>query len=110
MKKRSEIEEKYKWDLSKYFSSDDEFKKEFEYLKSQIKSLDSYHGKLKNEENVLECLKKDEELSKRFEILYVYASLRTHEDMANPFYQERLTQVETVLNEFLRHTLLLKLK
>ncbi len=100
MKKRSEIEEKFKWDLSGYFKSDEDFVKEFEYLKSQTNSLEIFRNKLKDEKIILDCLKKQEELSKRLEILYVYASLRTREDAANPFYQERLTQVDSILNEF----------
>ncbi len=100
MKKRNEIEEKYKWDLKEYYNSDDDFKVEFEYLKSQIHSLDKFRGKLRDEKTILECLTLDEQLNKRFEVLYVYASLRTREDATNSFYQERLTQVEAVLNEF----------
>lgn len=100
MKKRSEIEEKFKWDLGGYFKSDEDFKTEFEFLKSKIHSLDRFKGKLKEEKTVLECLKQEDELSVKFEVLYVYASLKTREDATNSFYQERLTQVDSVLNEF----------
>ncbi|MDD4110807.1 MAG: oligoendopeptidase F [Clostridia bacterium] len=100
MKKRSEIEEKYKWDLSGYFKSDEDFKKEFDNLKLQTHKLDSFRGKLNNEKIILECLKKQEELELRFEVLYVYASLKTREDATNSFYQERLTQVSSIINDF----------
>lgn len=100
MKKRSEIEEKYKWDLSGYFKSDDDFKKEFNDLKKLTHSLDIFRGKLNNEKIIIECLKEEEKLSIRFEVLYVYASLKTREDASNAFYQERLTQVGSVRNDF----------
>lgn len=100
MKKRSEIEEKYKWDLSGYFKSDDDFKKEFDALKKLTHSLDIFRGKLNNEKTILECLKEEEKLSIRFEILGVYASLKTREDASNAFYQERLTQVGSIVSEF----------
>lgn len=99
MKKRSEIDEQFKWDLSGYFKTDDNFKKELDFLKTQVKALSSFKGKLNNEKNILDCLKKDEELSKRLEVLFVYASLKTREDAGNSFYQERLTQVNSLLNE-----------
>ena len=40
MKERKEINEKYKWDLSDYCSNDEEFIKELNYLKTEIKMTD----------------------------------------------------------------------
>lgn len=104
MKKRSEIEEKFKWDLSGYFKNDDEFLKEFEFLKSQINFLDSYKGKLNNEKTILECLRKSDEIDRRLEVLYVYATLKTREDAANSFYQERANQVGWLLGQISTQT------
>ena len=104
MKKRSEIEEKFKWDLSGYFKNDDEFKKEFDDLKSQVHFLDEYKGKLNNEKTILECLRKSEAFDQRLEVLYVYATLKTREDAANSFYQERATQVGSLLSQISTQT------
>ena len=104
MKKRSEIEEKFKWDLSGYFKNDDEFKKEFDDLKSQIYFLDEFKGKLNNEKTILECLRKSEAFDQRLEVLYVYATLKTREDAANSFYQERATQVGSLLSQISTQT------
>lgn len=100
MKKRSEIEEKDKWDLSGYFKDDAEFLNEFNYLKTQTDFLAGYRGKLKDEKTILECLEKDQEISKRLEVLYVYAVLKTREDAGNSLYQERQTQVGTLVSQF----------
>ena len=100
MKKRSEIEEKDKWDLSGYFKDDAEFLNEFNYLKTQTDFLAGYRGKLKDEKTILECLEKDQEMSKRLEVLYVYAVLKTREDAGNSLYQERQTQVGTLVSQF----------
>ena len=100
MKKRSEIEEQFKWDLSGYFKSDEDFKKEFDFLKTKVTSLNKYKGKLNNEKTILQCLTENEELEKRFEVLYVYASLKTREDASNSFYQERITQTGSLINQF----------
>ena len=100
MKARSEIDEKDKWDLSGYFKDDAEFLNEFNYLKTQTDFLASYRGKLKDEKTILECLQKDQEMSKRLEVLYVYAVLKTREDAGNSLYQERQTQVGTLISQF----------
>lgn len=100
MKKRSEIEEKYKWDLSSYFKNDDEFFAEYLYLKENVNCLLKYKGKLSDEKVLLECLKEDEKYSLRLEILFVYASLKTREDATNSFYRERSTQVESLATKY----------
>ncbi len=100
MKARSEIEEKDKWDLSGYFKDDAEFLNEFNYLKTQTDFLAGYRGKLKDEKTILECLEKDQEMSKRLEVLYVYAVLKTREDAGNSLYMERQTQVGTLVSQF----------
>ncbi len=100
MKKRSEIEEKDKWDLSGYFKDDAEFLNEFNYLKTQTDFLAGYRGKLKDEKTILECLERDQEISKRLEVLYVYTVLKTREDAGNSLYQERQTQVGTLISQF----------
>src|SRR5690554_5222510 len=100
VKNRSEIEEKYKWDLTGYFKSDEDFKKEFDFLKSKVNSLQKFRGKLNNDKTIIECLSQEEKLNKRFEVLYVYIALKTREDVANHFYQERITQVDSVVNDF----------
>ena len=104
MKKRSEIEEKYKWDLSGYFKNEDEFQKEFENLKSKLNSYDIFRGKLNNEKTILECLKFDEQISKRLEILCSYANLRACEDTGNSESQERLNQVTSLATAFSANT------
>ena len=100
MKSRSEIEDKDKWDLSGYFKDDAEFLNEFNYLKTQTDFLAGYRGKLKDEKTILECLERDQEISKRLEVLYVYAVLKTREDAGNSLYQERQTQVGTLVSQF----------
>ena len=48
----------------------------------------------------MKCLNEYEEVNKRAEIAYVYINLRTREDVSNSFYQERLTKIGMILNEF----------
>ena len=104
MKKRSEIEEQYKWDLSGYFNGENEFNKEFAFLKSKLNAFEVFRGKLTNEKNILECLELDEKLSKRLEVLCVYASLKLSEDAGDSKNQERLNQVSSLMTEFSANT------
>lgn len=100
MKRRGEIEEKFKWDLTGYFKDDDAFYREYEDLKTHVNDFEKYKGKLSDEKTMLECLKLEENISLRLEILYVYASLKTREDATNSFYRERLTLVDTLASKF----------
>lgn len=80
VKQRSQIEEKYKWDLTPMFASDEKWQEEFDALSAKIPLLDKYAGRLDCEENILACLKLSDELSASYGELYVYAYQRRDED------------------------------
>ena len=49
--KREEIEEKYKWDLSKMYKNKEEFQKDFQEVKQSLPEIEKYKGKfLENSE------------------------------------------------------------
>ncbi len=97
MKKRSEIEEKFKWDLTDYFKDDNAWQQEFNQIKPLYKKLQEYEGKLFDDNVFLECLKLESQISERVGRLYVYIALKVKEDGKNSFYQER----ENLLNKYL---------
>lgn len=80
VKLRNQIEDKYKWDLSPMFASDEKWQEEFDALSAKLPMLDEYAGKLDCEENILACLKLSDELSASYGELYVYAYQRRDED------------------------------
>lgn len=80
VKQRSQIEEKYKWDLTPMFASDEKWQGEFDALSAKLPRLDEYAGRLDCEENILACLKLSDELSASYGELYVYAYQRRDED------------------------------
>ncbi len=61
MKLRSEIEDKYKWDLSSYIKNEKDIENTFKIMKNLIKILPSYSGKLNNKEILLERFTKYEQ-------------------------------------------------
>ena len=58
MKKRSQIEEKYKWDLSSYISSDEEIEKIFKIMEKMPEKYAKYDGNLNKREYLIEYLTK----------------------------------------------------
>lgn len=93
--KREEIQERYKWDLDKIYSSDDDFEKDFTELKSILPSILNYSLKISNSSNeLLECLRLKDEINKKLEKLYVYSHMKRDEDNSNVKYQALAQRVE----------------
>lgn len=99
MKKRCEIEEKYKWDLTEYFKSDDAWQNEFEMIKPLYSRLAGFEGKLVSDASLLECLNLQKEVGERVGRLYVYISLKVKEDGKNDFYQNRINKLNKYLSD-----------
>lgn len=97
MKTRNEVETQYKWDLSDYFRTDEDWDLEFENIKPLLGKLTTYEGKLHDDETLLECLDLDDEVGIRIGKLAVYISLKCKEDGKNNFYQNK----SNLLNKYL---------
>ena len=79
MKERCEIEEKYKWDLTRFFADNKAF---FDYLDGLSKEIDkvkTYEGKLSNDDVLFEYLEYQTDLMRKVE-KGCYAFLRQCED------------------------------
>lgn len=99
MKKRENIEEKYKWDFSDYFKDDEAWKKEYAAYSNEIKGITYFDGKLNNKKNILEMFKTLENLSIKLEALYIYASCVRDTDVTNTKSMARLNKVTAKLTE-----------
>lgn len=88
MKKRSQIEEKYKWRLEDIYASEDELLRDIETLKSYEDKFKSYRGKLKKPNKCLEFFLLQTECSKLSDKIYSYVGLRQTEDLENAKYIE----------------------
>jgi len=110
---REEIEEKYKWNLSDIYNSDEEWEKDFKWVSNRIPEYSNYIGTLsKDTESLYKCLKFDEETGKKLERLHLYSMLSHDGDMNVTKYQgmdDRVkslyTQVATA-NSFIRPELM----
>ena len=98
-KTRDEIDEKYKWDLRKIYISEDEWLKDYEYVKANGDKYLEFKGKLNNADTIYEYLMFDEEFSKKADAVYMYAALKFDEDTSNSKYQELKGKIEKVLTD-----------
>lgn len=80
LKERSEIEEKYKWDLSSLFVSDEAWEKAYEEIDAQIEKTAAFAGKLNNAETIRRYFDTEMEMSRKLDNLQAYVSLRRSED------------------------------
>lgn len=80
-KSRDEIPEKYTWNFSDLYTSDDEWRKEVETFKSLAEKIDSYKGTLtKSSSSLLKAMEFNSDLMKRAGKLYTYASMKSDID------------------------------
>lgn len=99
MKKRKDIDQKYKWNLSAYYKDDDAWQKEFEGYSKKIEKLSSFNGKLIEKQSILSCLNLLEELDLLAEPLYIYAHCLKDLDVTSSKSQERMSKMENKLTE-----------
>ena len=93
-KTRSEISDEYKWDLSLMYKNEDEYNSDFEELKTCIEKLKEYKGIItKDAKTLLEFLKLDTKIDVLIANLYVYASLKNDEDVANKENKKRYSEI-----------------
>jgi oligoendopeptidase F len=80
---RSEIEDKYKWNLEDMYPTDSEWENDVKWIESNLSKLDDFKGKLgDNAETLLNAIMFKDDLSKRFSKIYLYASLSKDVDLS----------------------------
>lgn len=86
--KRSEIDDKYKWNLTDIYSSETDWENDFAKLQCELPAIkDLKQGFADSAKNLANALKRMDELSLMCERLYVYAKMRRDEDNSNTRYQ-----------------------
>src|SRR5574344_205635 len=97
---RSQVPDKYKWNLTDFFKTEAEFNESYTYVKDNIKELNKYKGLL-NDPNKLETfLDMDFKFAILLENLYVYAYLKNDEMLGIADNLVRKNKVENLYNEY----------
>lgn len=101
MKIRSEIDEKYKWDLRDIYASKEEFEKDYQEYKNLAKRIPEYKGKLNDLDTFLEYLKLDDQLDLIGDKVGLYVYLQRDLDISNSESVEMLDNVSNFQNKVL---------
>ncbi len=96
MKSRSQIEEKYKWDLSFLCANDDEFEKSYAKSEKLMQKCGDFKGKLKDKKQLYDCLKFEEEFAKTFYPIAYYASHAKDVDLSSSKYSEKIERCDNL--------------
>ncbi|CCF01921.1 oligoendopeptidase F [Streptococcus macedonicus] len=98
---RSHIDEKYQWDLSTVFATDDAWEAELASLDGDLENAKAYKGRLTASSNDLLAITESYlALSRRLEKLYVYASMKNDQDTTVAKYQEYQAKATAIYAKF----------
>ncbi|HNB09913.1 MAG TPA: oligoendopeptidase F [bacterium] len=98
---RTKIEEKYKWNLTDIYKSDDDWKKSKDQLILDIQKLAPHKGQLgKSAQHLLDGLNTMFDLSKTFTRLYSYASMSSDQDTRDSKYLAMVQEMSQIGSSF----------
>lgn len=100
-KQRNEIEEKYTWDLSTIFPTDETFEAELAQVSEEVKKAASLAGHLLDSaDSLLTTTEVQLDLMRRIEKLYSYAHMKNDQDTRVAKYQEYQAKGMTLYSDF----------
>ncbi len=101
VKKRSEIEEKYKWDLTRIYKTEEEWEQDLQKLNTLIEKIPSFKGKLFSDSKTLKLyFELEEEIDKLINKLYSYAHLQHDVDVSDTASQKRQDLVFSTIYKY----------
>ncbi len=105
IKARDEIEEKDKWDLSKVFETKEDLEKCMEETKKLVDDFAKYQNHvMDNAKQFYKILKHDDEIGRRIEKLYSYASMKSDQDVSNNKNLELVSRIENIYHYAIKKT------
>lgn len=100
IRKREEIEDKYKWKLEDIYGDEQLWENDFQAVKGLIASIIKLTGSLgTSADNFYQAIKLSEELERKTEKLFVYAHMHKDENNINEHYQALYDRVEMLAVE-----------
>ena len=102
-KTRSEIEEKYKWDLTPIYKDVDSWYEDYDLVSKEIEKVLNFKGNIvKSAKNLLDYIEFSMNLERKLYKLYYYAHLNFDSDTTNNEYQKMNGKIENLLAEYNR--------
>jgi oligoendopeptidase F len=101
---RSDIEDKYKWDLDDLYSSDEAWEVDFKFLDANIERMAQFQGKLgESSDMLLQCLQLKDSLELIEHNLWVYGFLKLDENNRESKYQEMTQRMQGLWSRMSSH-------
>ncbi len=100
---RTEIAENLKWNLTDIYASDEAWEADYKAAEQEYTAYDyaQFDGKLGEKDKLLACLRLNDTISRRLEKLYVYAMMRSHEDLRVSKTGSALSTIRTLISRVL---------
>lgn len=100
-KVRSEIEDKYKWNLVPVYESDEAWAAAKEKLVAELSKIESFKGTLtQSASNLLACLEFTSKISKEASRLYVYSSMNADLDTRDMKYSSMEKELQQIFSDY----------
>lgn len=100
-KLRTEIDDKYKWDLTKMYKDQESFLGDYNKCLDLINKVKDFKGIItKDAETLYRYIKLEDEIDILFTNLYVYASCKNDEDVTNKENQKNYNLVLALLSKY----------
>lgn len=103
-KPRKEINDKYKWDLSKIYSSEEEVSSDIKKVKELTNDYEKYKGKItSNSDTLLNATEDYFKISRILDKLIVYSHMRFDEDKAISKSEEIMGKIDKIADDVSEH-------
>ncbi len=100
-KNRSEIDDKYKWDLTDLYKTDADWQKAKEEVIAEIQKIEDFKGTLtKSAANLLSCLEFNANLDKEASRLYSYAHMNSDQNTGDMKYSGMTQELRQIFTEY----------
>lgn len=100
-KRREEIDNKYKWDLSLIYKSDEDWYDDLKIIDKEVEKISNFKGNIINSaKKLLDYLEFSLDLERKVYKLYYYAHLNFDSDTTNSTYQEMKGKIDNLLLKY----------
>ena len=100
MKKREEIDNKYKWDLSSRCLNDNDFDIRLENLHKKNQEILAFQNTLKDDDKLFECLEFDSLMGQKYSVLLNYCFNRQNENSTEQNANEMVEKGTKIVTEY----------
>ena len=97
---RSEVPDKYKWDLTDFFKDEEELNKAFDECKELVDKVPEYSGHINDPEKLLELLQLIIKTNVLAENIYVYTYLINDQELGNSKSMQNKSKAENLCAKF----------